>query len=132
MANLAVELHDSSLLTTSWSGRDVVLSMSVYLHQSTGRPGNDVGTGWTQDAELRIGTATLVVAPPQPLWILDGMVQVGAHVFDNLLPIPFDQQGQVVVRFSGANGKLEVTGVSATLILLGEPTFVEDVRPESN
>jgi hypothetical protein len=77
--------------------------------------------------KLRIGTATLVVAPAEPLWILDGTIEVGEYVFDNLLPVPFDHQGPVVVRLSGAEGKLHATGVGATLTLLGNPSFVEDV-----
>ena len=127
VVNRAVELHDSRVSTTTWSGRDLVLSLSAYLHQSDGRPGQDRGTGWTQDAELRIGTATLVVTPPGPLVILDGAIDVGERVFDNLLPIPFAHQGPVVVTLNGAEGKLHAAGVGVTLTLRGNPAFVEDV-----
>ena len=41
-------------------------------------------------------------------------------MFDNLLPIPFDHQGSVVVKLSGAEGELHATGVGASLTLLGE------------
>ena len=127
MENRAVELHDSRVVATEWTGADLVLRMSVYLHQSDGQPGEDRGTGWTQDAELRVGTATPIELPSAPLWILDGTIEVGQRVFENLLPVPFDHQGRVAVKLNGAAGKLHVVGVGATLTLLGKPVFIEDV-----
>jgi len=99
----------------------------LHVHETDGRPGRDHGTGWTQDAKLRIGTAKLLKSPTVPSWILDGSIEVGERMFDNLLPIPFDHQGSVVVKLSGAEGELHATGVGASLTLLGEPVFVEDV-----
>jgi len=93
MVNQAVELHDSRVTRTMWSGPDLVVSLSVYVHRSEGRPDRDGGTGWTQDAELRVGTAKLLQTPREPLWILDGSIKVGDLVFENLLPIPFDHRG---------------------------------------
>jgi hypothetical protein len=127
VANQAVELHDSQVVKTTWSGRDLVLHLSAYLHQSEGRPDQDRGTGWTQEADLRVGMATLIEEPTASLWILDGTIEVGQRVFDNLLPMPFDYPEPVVVKLSGAEGTLHASGVGVSLTLLGNPVFVEDV-----
>jgi hypothetical protein len=111
----------------TWSGRDLVLRLTAYVHQSEGRPDQDRGTGWTQEADLRVGMATLIEEPTTSLWILDGTIEVGGRLFDNLLPIPFDHQEPVVVRLSGVEGTLRATGSSASLALLGTPVFVEEV-----
>ncbi|HEY2386254.1 MAG TPA: hypothetical protein VGK30_04785 [Candidatus Binatia bacterium] len=72
--------------------------------------------------------ATLLEAPlTAPLWILDGSIEVGERVFGNLLPIPFDHQGPVVVKLNGATGRPHATGIGASLTLLGNPVFVENV-----
>jgi len=51
-----------------------VLRLTAYVHQSEGRPDQDRGTGWTQEADLRVGMATLIEAPTTSLWILDGAI----------------------------------------------------------
>ena len=126
MSNQAVELHDSSVIRIAWDGRTLVLTLAVSMHQSDGDPARDRGTGWSQAAELRIQNAALRETPPLPLWILDGVIAVGLQTYDDLLPLPFDQSGSVVVMLTGAEGTLRVTGVAAALTLLGEPTLVEE------
>jgi hypothetical protein len=127
MTNRAVELHDSQVLVTNWDGEDLVLRMSVYLHVTEGRPGWDRGTGCTQDADLRVTHGTLIASPHGSLSILDGTIQVEERVFSNILPVPFDHHGRVVVAFKGAEGELHATGTGIALILLGSPVFVEEI-----
>jgi len=127
MTNRAVELHDSQLLGTSWEGPDLVFRMSGYLHVTDGQPGCAPGTGWTQDADLRVTRGALVASPRESLWIRDGTIQTEEQTFNNLLPLPFDHQGRVVVRFRGAEGELHATGTGIALTLLGGPVLVEDV-----
>ena len=122
----AFEMHDSTLAATSWEGADLVLSLTAYLHVSDGDPGRAAGTGWTQQAELRLGAATLVAVPTEPLWISDGQIRVRDHTFDNLLPLPFVHEGPVEIRFQGPEGVFHATGTGVVITLLGEPAFVED------
>jgi hypothetical protein len=51
--NRHIELHDSRIARIDISPGAVQLQFDrAYLHQSTGRPGIDPGTGWTQAARL--------------------------------------------------------------------------------
>lgn len=125
--NRAIELHDSTLAATRWNGPDLVLSIDAYLHVSEGDPGRDAGTGWIQQAELRLGAATLVTAPTATAWILDGQIRVREGTFDNMLPLPFSHEGPVEIRLEGAEGIFHATGADVSVTLLGVPVFVEDV-----
>jgi hypothetical protein len=123
----AIEMHDSTLTAISWTGPDLVLSLDAYLQVSDGDPGKDAGAGWTQQAELRLGAATLVTAPTEPLWISDGKIRVRDHTFADMLLLPFVHEGPVEIRFEGAEGLFCASGASVSVTLFGTPIFVEDV-----
>ncbi len=126
--NQAVEMHDSEVLGVERLGDTVLLSLDVYIHRSDGRPGQDAGTGWGQKASLSVAQASIVAEPPGGyLWITDGSIQVGEQCFDDVLPLPFEHTGPVLLRFEGAEGCLQVAGRGVNLVLLGEAHFIEQV-----
>ncbi|QSQ25831.1 hypothetical protein JY651_13255 [Pyxidicoccus parkwayensis] len=125
----AVEFHDSWVEAIDRTDEAVVLRLEVYLHVSDGRPGQDPGTGWMQQATLTIGSGSIASAPlAANMRISDGSIQVGEEYFGNLAPVPFKHSGAVTLRFEGAEGLLLVKGQGATLTLHGEPRFVEETH----
>lgn len=123
----AVEFHDSRVEAIERGNGAVVLRLVVYLHVSDGRPAQDPGTGWTQQAMLTVGCGSLESAPQSgEMRIADGSIKVDDESFDNLVPVPFEHSGVVTLRFEGAEGLLLVRGQRVSLTLLGEPKFVEE------
>lgn len=60
MENGASEIHDSAVDQISLEASVTVLQFpEVYRHSSEGRPAIDAGTGWTQEAVIRIANAHL-------------------------------------------------------------------------
>ena len=134
MPNRAIEIHDSVLASVSLAQGEVQLHFSsVYIHQSEGVPGRDAGSGWVQQAVLRIRDAKVEGAFLEfPVDLKGGQTQIGQSILDNEIPVPLHYkgtfelrlqamwQGQVVVSFTGSGADLE---------LLGEPEYVEEFRP---
>jgi hypothetical protein len=55
MASRKIEIHDSELMSFEVSDDHIILELSpAYIHMSDGRPGIDVGTGWIQNAVIRV------------------------------------------------------------------------------
>jgi hypothetical protein len=64
--NQVIEIHDSALDRITLEGGMAVLYFpEVYIHLSEGRPAIDAGTGWTQEAVIRIGSAELRASFPK-------------------------------------------------------------------
>ncbi len=130
--NSIIELHDSTVAAISREGSAIEVRFEpAYVHKSTGRPGIDPGTGWTQDARLVISGASLTgTAPDLPCAVLDGDLLLGQERHDNSLPVPLDMAGLIRLRLEfGLGSQLIVTGVGVRLELLGEPCYVEDFEP---
>jgi hypothetical protein len=134
MPNCCIEIHDSVLAAISLSDGEAQLHFSsVYIHQSEGVPGRDVGSGWVQEAILRIHDARVDGAFSEfPVDLSTGQIRMGENSLDNEIPVPLRHkgafelrlqamwQGQVTVAFRGSGAELE---------LLGEPEYVEEFRP---
>jgi hypothetical protein len=127
--NRALELHDTRLVLISEHGGSVRLRVSAYVHVSTGRPGRDVGTGWSQELELAIAGAAIESRPTAlPMWILDGSLQIdGAS--EELVALPLDRAGAIRLDLVGAEGRLLVTGERIAAEELADAQFVERVPP---
>jgi hypothetical protein len=124
-----LELHDTRVLGILRESGGVRLQLSAYLHRSKGRPGIDAGTGWSQDALLTVEAGTIGDAPEGGvLWVTEGSIQVGATLFDNMVPLPFERiEGPVTIRFQGGEGLLVIKGSAVSITLPGEPEFIEEV-----
>ena len=132
MKNRAIEIHDSTLGAISVHGEEAVLHFPcVYIHESVGRPGIDAGTGWIQEALLRIYDAVITNSISKfPADLLGGHIILGEAVLDNQIPIPLCHKGPVEVRLESWNDEaVSITGSGAELELIGESKFVEEFRP---
>ena len=130
MASRNIEIHDSELKTVTVTDGNIVLELSpAYIHMSDGRPGIDAGTGWLQNAVIRVRGGELVGSINElPCTLWDGHLTVSDESFDNLVPIPLDSAGDIELQFTSISGEsLQVRGEGITLELLGEPRYIEDV-----
>lgn len=129
--NRAIEIHDSTLdAIILRDGLAVLHFSSVYIHESGGTPGVHAGSGWVQEAYLRIESAVVVGSfseLPCDLW--DGHIKLAEIVSDKMMPIPLDYKGEVELLFAGNGEVVSITGTSVKLELVGEPTYVEEFRP---
>ena len=134
MPNRAIEIHDSVLAGVSFSQGEAQLHFSsVYIHQSEGVPGRDAGSGWVQEAILRIRDARVEGAFSEfPVDLSDGQIQMENKLLDNEIPVPLRHKGAFELRLQAMwqeQGVVSFAGSGAELELLGEPRYVEEFRP---
>jgi hypothetical protein len=126
----AVELHDTKVLLFREEGKDLRMRLDAYVHQSTGEPGLDQGTGWSQQVDLIVTNAVFVAAPsalPSSFSISDGTLVIDGQP-SSLLPLPLKKAGIVRLSLFGDDGaECVVDGTAVQLSPAGEPTFVERV-----
>jgi hypothetical protein len=119
------------------NGTAVIHFPSVYIHQSEGRLFEDVGTGWTQEAILRITdaqvdgafSAALQVWGGDIVYLYDGSLRMGKVISDNLLPIPLSITADIHLTLESCGDIVQVRGTGAHLELIGEPKYVEEFKP---
>jgi hypothetical protein len=132
MKNRRIEIHDSKLDAVSIQGGDAVLHFpEVYIHESAGTPGVDAGSGWVQEAVLRIsGAAVKRLLSEFPAELLDGYIRIGESLLKNEIPIPLNHIGNVELRLETWNDEVVlITGGSVQLELVGEAKYIEEFRP---
>ena len=139
MQNRAIEIHDAVLGRITFEERAAVLHFpSVYIHSSEKRPGIDAGSGWTQEAILRIGNAHVEGKFSEESWaadrgngylLSDGTLRIDGSVVDNLIPIPLDVQGEVELSLECWGDMVRIIGNSVRLDLLGTAKYVEEFHP---
>jgi hypothetical protein len=135
MKNRAIEIHDSTLVEISVrDGQAVLRFSSAYIHESDGTPGVDAGSGWLQEALLRVGDAAVKRSFSKlPAGLLDGYIKLGDVVLSNLIPVPLNHIGVIELRLeSWSDEAALIAGSSADLELIGEPKYVEEFRPDKN
>src|ERR1700690_810720 len=103
--NRAIEIHDSVLDSLCMEESQAVLCFShVYIHQTEGKPGVDAGTGWSQQAIIRIYNAVIGSSFTEwPRDLQDGYLKLNGEVSDNMIPIPLDHEGHIELRLEGWN-----------------------------
>ncbi len=139
MQNRAIEIHDSVLDRITFEERTAVLHFpSVCIHSSEGLPGIDAGSGWTQEAVLRIGDAHVEGKFSEESrdanegnghWLSDGNLRIDGTVTDNLIPIPLDVQCEVELSLECWGQVVRITGNSIRLDLLGSAKYIEEFDP---
>ncbi len=137
--NRAIEIHDSALDRITLEGGVAVLHFAkVYIHSSAGRPAIDAGSGYTQEAVIRIGNAHVEGKFSQQSreahggshHLSDGALQINGSVSDNLIPIPLDVQGDIELTLECWGNVIHVHGDSARLDLIGTAEYVEEFHPD--
>ena len=132
MKNRAIEIHDSTLDSISVRDGEAVLHFPcVYIHESMGTPRIEAGSGWVQEALLRISDAAVTRSFSKfPADLLDGHIMLGDVVLSNEIPIPLSHKGIVELRLESWNDEVvSIIGSGAELELIGEPKYVEEFRP---
>lgn len=126
MPNRAIEFHDSTFESVRREGKDLALRFSAaYIHESSGKPGVDAGSGWVQEALLHVKDGSMkgeILELPCDLW--NGSLRLGGQFFE-MIPIPLDYKGQVEISLE-QDGTIRVSGTQIRLELLGTPTYVEE------
>jgi hypothetical protein len=130
MANRVIEIHDSELKSIAVRVGEIVVELApAYIHQSEGRPGMDAGTGWLQDAVIRIRGEEIsgsINDLPCDLW--DGNLTLPGEYLDNLIPIPLSVEGDIVLQLTSCSGEsVQIRGDHISLQLSGEPKYLEEV-----
>ncbi|HEX3586302.1 MAG TPA: hypothetical protein VH024_09920 [Candidatus Angelobacter sp.] len=128
MANRVIEIHDSELKSIAVSNGEIVLELSpAYIHQSEGRPGMDAGTGWLQDAVIRIlGEEISGSFSELPCDLWDGQLKLPDESLDNTIPIPLSVEGHIELQLTSCSGEsVQIRGDGITLQLRGEPRYLE-------
>jgi hypothetical protein len=131
MPNRAIAIRDSVLAGVSLSQDEVQLHFSsTYIHQSEGVTGRDPGSGWVQEAILRVHDGKVEGAFSEfPVILSDGQTHLGQNILNNEIPVPLDHEGTFQLRLEAWRQEKEivtVTGSGAELELLGEPHYVEE------
>ena len=136
--NRAIEIHDSTLdCITLEAGVAVLHFPRAYIHSSEGRPAIDAGSGWTQEAVIRIGNAHIIGKFSQESCeansgshhLSGGSLWIDGSVSDNLIPIPLDVQGDIELTLECWRDVVHVRGNSARLELVGTAEYVEEFHP---
>jgi hypothetical protein len=121
------------------NGTALIHFPSVYIHQSEGRLFEGAGTGWTQEAVLRITdaqvdgafSAALQVWGGDIVYLYDGSLRMGEVISDNLIPIPLRITADIQLTLESCGDTVQVCGTSAHLELIGEPKYVEEFKPRT-
>lgn len=139
MENRAIEIHDSALGKISLENGVALLHFpEVYIHSSSGRPGIDAGSGWAQEAVIRIGDAQIEGKFSKESreayggyahYLAGGSLTINSSVSDNLIPIPLDVQGDVELSLECWGDVVRIHGSSAKLEFIGTAKYVEEFRP---
>lgn len=130
--NRSIEIHDSSLDTISVrDGKAVLYFSSVYIHEFTRTPGVDSGSGWVQQALLRMSEAAVRRSFSKfPAELLAGYISLGDAVLSNKIPVPLRHKGIVEICLESWNDEVVlIGGDSAGFELIGESKYVEEFRP---
>jgi hypothetical protein len=100
MPNRAIEIHDSVLAGVSFSRGEAQLHFSLaHIHPSEGVPGRDAGSGWVQEAILRMRDARVEGAFSElPVDLSDDQIQMEKKSFDNEIPVPLRHKGAFELR----------------------------------
>jgi hypothetical protein len=125
----AVELHDTKVLSCRQEGGSLLMRLDAYVHQSTGEPGVDQGTGWSQQVDLIVANVTVAALPAKPdsVSISEGTLSIDGQSL-SLLPLPLKKAGRICLRLLGDDGsELVVDGTAVQLSPAGDPTFIERV-----
>jgi len=126
MPNRAIEFHDSTLDSVHQQGNDITLRFSAaYIHESSGKPGVDAGSGWVQEALLHVrGGSVTGEIRELPCDVSSGNLRLGGQSLE-MIPVPLDYDGEVEISVE-QDGAMLITGTRVRLELVGTPRYVEE------
>src|SRR5436190_21801707 len=125
--NAAVELHDSEVVAISRVAGAVVVRLSAYVHRSSGRPGIDPGSGWSQAVEFTFACGLVDTLPAElPCTLDDGDVS-GSVEFVGMVPLPLSVRSLVLFKARGVHGEpVGIRGYGLEVSPVTEAVYVEE------
>ncbi len=117
----ALELHDSDVASVDVTEGEVRIEFSeAYIWAEE--------KGWGQKALLILETGQVLEEPAEfPVTISEGMLSCIKERFENIVPLPFSEQGTFSIEFIFSSGeRLKVTGQNPRVELIGERHFIEE------
>jgi hypothetical protein len=127
--NAALEFHDSDIAAIEDDGQKITIRFApAYVHRSSGVPGTDPGTGWSQDAVMVLSEGKLRGDPPRGQHtIASGSAKLSNASYDDLVPVPLSHVGDVHICFLFDDGsEINIHAQAMSLSLVGAATYVED------
>ena len=118
----SIRLHDSKVLSVAAEADAVRIRLDAYVVVTTGQ----AGTAWSQPVDLVVAGGVVFERPAAALWISTGGITLDGDSTE-VLPLPLEAAGEVVVALSGEDGRLSVRGNGLAAVEQGEPVFVEKV-----
>ncbi|HEX7665724.1 MAG TPA: hypothetical protein VF407_14460 [Polyangiaceae bacterium] len=119
-----VEIHDAQLLGVIVSDGTYVLQLDAFILDDVE---NGHGAGVWQRVDLRLWKAVVKLTGPYEGWIMDGFARANGTTWEDIIPMPFDESGEIVLSMIGTNDlSIEVTAERMVLELVGEPTKREE------
>jgi hypothetical protein len=125
--NVAIELHDSDLLRLERRDGKLVVVLAAYVHRSSGEPGRDPGTGWSETAHVHVGQGIVLEhSGTFPMRLDNGSVETTVENLQNAIPVDRCFSGPVRLTLCGFQGhRIVITGDSLEARLKGDPVYVE-------
>jgi hypothetical protein len=129
--NSSIEIHDSVLNSIETTETRLQLFIEAYIPRSTGEPGVDPGSGWTQNVVVTIDNASSEGnIKDLPSDLADGTLQVKDQTLENIIPIPLNQSGQIRLTLvdQRSGDTVVVRGTHISMKLLGDAKYIEEFR----
>lgn len=124
-----VEFHDAQILEVVEGSGQIVLKLHAFVLDDF-EDGNCSGA-W-QRIDLRFENGSFDRSGAGEQRALDGFLRVDERKYEDVFPIPLDEQGTVVLTLEGAGFALTVRGTRIELIIAGPPTKRESGFPSSS
>ncbi|MFC4764318.1 hypothetical protein [Dyella koreensis] len=124
MPNLpySIELHDSTISDVESRDGSILIKFSrAYVHLD--------GKGWAQEAEIRIGSATVGgERVDYPAKVGDGQLVTEDGPYHNLLMLPLSTIGPVTLEIEFMSGKVvRISGAGLEVTMKGPRILLEQV-----
>lgn len=121
-----VEIHDAQLLGVVVSSDTYVVQLDAFVLED--HENGNMSGAW-QRVDLRFWKATVTMTGPYEARAHGGFTRVNGVERNHIVPIPFDESGEVVVFMTDGNlFSLEAKGERMLLELVGEPRNRESRR----
>ena len=123
-----LEFHDSELLSFDVRGDHAELLLDACIRSVECSAAKHVEQGWLQKVVVKLDEHVEMVCRPSAnsMTISSGTVSINDEAIDDMVALPLDRSGRIVVSVVGTEGSLRVMGERSRFRLLASPV-VESV-----
>ena len=130
-----LEFHDSELVSVVHDDESATLLLRGYVHRWELEATGWIGTGWSQQVHVTVRAATVqITVPPaceQRPDIWDGTLRCSSVSRKNLIPLPFDADGDIFLSLDLVDGRtVKVNGTGVHVEPHGEAILIEGLDDE--